>query len=128
MKKTWALLVAVIGLQWVGALAAPGPGSQRSPSVRWANQLQRAVAHQRMENTMYASTPSSRANGPMCPALINFTLDVDRSRPDVVALRRSFSTADETPSDDDQARAALDFFLKHISGPVVQAKCVNCHV
>ena len=122
-KKIWALLVVAVGLQWTGALAAPAPGGQRSPSLRWAHQLQRAVAHQRMKNTMYASTPSSPANGPMCPALVN----LGRSRPVAVDLRGSFSVTDESLSDDDKA-AALDFFLKHISGPVVQAKCVNCHV
>ena len=122
-KKIWALLVVAVGLQWTGALAAPAPGGQRSPSVRWAHQLQRAVAHQRMKNTMYASTPSSPANGPMCPALVN----LGRSRPVAVDLHGSFSVTDESLSDDDKA-AALDFFLKHISGPVVQAKCVNCHV
>ena len=123
-QKISTILLALIGLQWTGALAAPAPGGQRSPSVRWAYQLQRAVAHQRMKNTMYASTPSSPANGPMCPALVN----LGRSRPVAVDLRGSFSVTDESLSDDDKAKAALDFFLKHISGPVVQAKCVNCHV
>ena len=123
-KKIWALLVVAVGLQWTGALAAPAPGGQRSPSLRWAHQLQSAVAHQRMKNTMYASTPSSPANGPMCPALVN----LGRSRPVAVDLPGSFSVTDESLSDDDKAIAALDFFLKHISGPVVQAKCVNCHV
>ena len=123
-QATWTLLVALIGLQWTGMLAAPAPGGQRSPSVRWAYQLQRAVAHHRMKNTMYASTPSSPANGPMCPALVN----LGRSRPVAVDLRGSFSVTDGTLSDDDKPGAALEFFLKHISGPVVQAKCVNCHV
>ena len=27
-----------------------------------------------------------------------------------------------------ESESALEFFLNHISGPVVQAKCVNCHV
>ena len=121
--------------------AAPVSGSQRAPSNRWAYELQRALAHQRMENTMYASTTRTGASGPMCPALVN----VGRSRPIAVDLRGAWSKADsrdapfskemgpESDSDSDsgeesESETALDFLLNHISEPIVQAKCVNCHV
>ena len=60
----------------------------------------------------------------MCPALIN----IGRSRPMAIDLRGALSTADESLSDEEEEQSVLDFFLDHISGPVVQAKCVNCHV
>ena len=94
-----------------------------------------------MKNTMYASTPISGVSGPMCPALVN----VGRSRPIAVDLRGAWSRVDsrdapfskemgpESDSDSDsgeesESESALDFFLNHISEPIVQAKCVNCHV
>ena len=135
-----ALLAAAAinaGLQLVRVTAAPVPGSHRTSSNRWAYELRRALAHQRMENTMYASTVRSGASGPMCPALVN----VGRSRPIAIDLRGAFLKADatdaprsremesETDSDaDSESESALDLFLNHISGPIVQAKCVNCHV
>ena len=39
-----------------------------------------------------------------------------------------FSAKDEGTESKTEAESALDFFLNHISGPIVQAKCVNCHV
>ena len=92
-----------------------------------------------MKSTMYASTPSSRTSGLICPALVN----VGNSRPIAVDMRGAWSRADardapfskkmgtETDSDageDSESESALDFFLNHISEPIVQAKCVNCHV
>ena len=141
---TCVLLIAVAigtGAQLVRVLAAPVSGSHRTPSDRWAYELQRALAHQRMENTMHASTPSSRTSGPMCPALVN----VGRGRPVAVDLGDAWSRGDSTDApfskemrsesesesdsgEDSESQSALDFFLNHISGPIVQAKCVNCHV
>ena len=127
------------GAQLVRVTAAPVPESQRTTSNRWAYELQRALAHERMKSTMYASTPSSRTSGLICPALVN----VGNSRPIAVDMRGAWSRADardapfskkmgtETDSDageDSESESALDFFLNHISEPIVQAKCVNCHV
>ena len=88
----WTLLVAVaVGLQWVGVLAAPGlPENQSTPSVRWTYQLQRARAHQRMKNTMYASTPDRAAVAVMCPALS----DGRFGPPIALDLRGAFLTSD----------------------------------
>ena len=139
-----ALLAAAAigaGAQLVRVTAAPVPEDARTSSNRWAYELQRALAHQRMKNTMYASTPISGVSGPMCPALVN----VGRSRPIAVDLRGAWSRVDsrdapfskemgpESDSDSDsgeesESESALDFFLNHISEPIVQAKCVNCHV
>ena len=81
---------------------------------------------------MYASTPDRAGTTPMCPVLRDgesgppilldwtgsfFKADVSR-----------FSAKDEGTESKTEAESALDFFLNQISGPVVQAKCVNCHV
>ena len=139
IRSCTSLILAVIGicagLQLSWTMASSAAGIQRTSSDRWAYELQRALAHQRMENTMYASTPSSRASGPMCPVLVN----VGRSRPVAVDLRGAWSRADATDApfskemgseseSDSESDSALDFFLNHISGPIIQAKCVNCHV
>ena len=79
---------------------------------------------------MYASTPDREGLDTMCPVLSD-----GRQGPPIALdmrdaylksdARRYSTTTDETESD---SESALDFFLNHISGPVVQAKCVNCHV
>ena len=64
----------------------------------------------------------------MCPALAG--------REPVLSMaldgRGSFWKSDtgwySAKSDETESEAALDFFLNHISGPIVQAKCINCHV
>ena len=79
---------------------------------------------------MYASTPVRADVAAMCPALSDGRL----GPPIALDLRGAFlksdarrhsAIADEKES---EAESALDFFLNHISGPIVQAKCVNCHV
>ena len=131
--QTWALLIAAAigmgpGFQPSPAMAQPVPGDPRTSSVRWDYELQRDRAHQRMENTMYASTPARGDEASMCPALaggqpsLHFTLDG----------RGSFWKSDtrkySAKTDVMEPESAQDFFLNHISGPIVQAKCVNCHV
>ena len=119
-KTACALLMAAAigaGLQLARTIASTVPGSHRTPSGRWAYELRRARAHQRMENTMYASTPVRAEVGAMCPALVGGGPDPS------IALdpRRAFRVKTASES-------ALDLFLNRISGPIVQAKCVNCHV
>ena len=93
------------------------PKSHRTPSFRWAYELQRAQAHTRMKNTMYASTPVRADVAPMCPALV----DGGSGLPIALDLRGATRLKSAPES-------AMDLFLNHISGPIVQAKCVNCHV
>ena len=119
-KTAYALLIAAAigtGIQLARTIASPVPRSHRTLSDRWAYELQRARAHRRMKNTMYASTPPSVDEASMCPAL------VDGGPDPLIALdpRRAFRVKTASES-------ALDFFLNRISGPIVQAKCVNCHV
>ena len=126
--KTWVLLIAtaiVVGLQLTQAMAAPAPAKDR---IRWAYELQRAQAHSRMENTMYASTPDRPDVTVMCPVLSD-----GRLGPSIAMdWRGAFLKADagrySTKSDEVESDSAQDFFLNHISSPIVQAKCVNCHV
>ena len=121
-KKTYlcAFLIAATigaGIHLVRTIASPVPRSHRTLSDRWAYEFQRARAHRRMKNTMYASTPPSVDDASMCPALVDGGPDPS------IALdpRRAFRVKTASES-------ALDFFLNRISGPIVQAKCVNCHV
>ena len=117
-----------IGFQLTQAVAAPAAAKQR---IRWAYELQRAQAHARMENTIYASTPDRAGATVMCPALSDGRLGppiaVDVRGAYLKADSRRFSAKDE--GSDSETDSALDFFfLNHISGPIVQAKCINCHV
>ena len=79
---------------------------------------------------MYASTPDREGLATMCPVLSDGRPGppIARDMRDAYVksdARRYSTTRDETESD---SESALDFFLNHISGPVVQGKCVNCHV
>ena len=117
-----------ISFQLASAMASSVAGSYRTPTARWAYELQRALAHQRMENTMYASTPSRAGVDVMCPVLSNGRL----GPPIEMDLRGAFMKLDSkrysAKADEIESEAALTFFLNHISGSIVQAKCVNCHV
>ena len=115
-----ALLIAAAvacGFRLARIIASPASGSDRSQSIRRAYELRRAQAHRRMENTLYASTPSPLDEASMCPALFDGgpSLSIEPDR------RRGFRVKSASES-------ALAFFLNRISGPIVQAKCVNCHV
>ncbi len=129
-RPMWAFLVMAIGLQWIGTLAAPGPSGNKRFSVRWSYEHQRAQAHAHMKNTMYASTPDRPDVAAMCPALsdgrLGTPIAVDLRGAYLKAGSRRFSAKDEGA--ESETDSALDFFLNNISGPIVQAKCVNCHV
>ena len=77
---------------------------------------------------MYGSTPSRADEDVMCPALSDGRLGppiaLDSNGAFLKFDTRQFSAkADETESE-----SGLEFLLNHISGPIVQGKCVNCHV
>ena len=119
-KSVCALLIAAAvacGFRLARIIASPASGNDRSQSIRRAYELRRAQAHRRMENTLYASTPSPLDEASMCPALFDGGPSLSIA-PDP---RRGFRVKSASES-------ALDFFLNRISGPIVQAKCVNCHV
>ena len=119
-KTVCALLIAAAiggGLQLARAIASPVPGKHRTPSVRRAYELQRARAHLRMKNTLYASTPVRADVGSMCPALVGGGRGLS------IAL--DLRGADRLES---APESAMTLFLNRVSGPIVQAKCVNCHV
>ena len=130
--KAWvSLIVGAIGIgvgfQLAQVMATPAPAKQR---IHWAYEFLRAQAHARMENTMYASTPDHAGATVMCPALSDGKLGppiaVDVRGTYLKADSRKFSAKDE--GSEPETDSALDFFLNNISGPIVQAKCVNCHV
>ena len=118
------------GHQVFSEVFSAAPGRDRSRS-QWAYELRRARAHQRMGNTMYASTPSRAGVDVMCPALSDGRLGppitADLRGALVKSDARRYTVKTDEP-DETESESALDFFLNHISGPVVQAKCVNCHV
>ena len=113
------LIVATVasGFRLARTIASPASGSDGSQSIRKAYELRRAQAHRLMENTMYASTPARAEDASMCPALFDGgpSLSIEPYQRDVY---RSESASE----------SAMAFFLDRISGPIVQAKCVNCHV
>lgn len=98
--------------------AAAGEGSlpaDIAAQTKLRDALAAAGAHARMPDTMYASTPSEGkpyyAHVPSKPAGVH---------------RGDAATGwHKNASDEDTAEAV---FRRHISSPVVQAKCVGCHV
>ena len=81
---------------------------------------------------MYASAPDHSGTTPMCPVLsdgrIGPPIAVDLRRAYLKADSRNYSAKDEGVDSATETESALDYFLNHISGPIVQAKCANCHV
>ena len=61
--------------QWAEAVAwraGEAQRRQREARLRWEYERRRSVAHSRMPNTLYASTPSSQAHADLsCPALVD---------------------------------------------------------
>ena len=94
--------------------------------ARKSYELRRAAAHARMPDTMYASTPSV----PMAPhagrdsAEAYHAPESPPSRWQIFFDASGFGIVSNTEDDDETAE---DVFEEHIS-PVVQTKCVNCHV
>ena len=132
-QATYAsLILATIGIgmgfQRSDPMSSSDPGGDRTWSKHWAYEQQRSRAHRRMKNTMYASTPDRPDVTVMCPVLSD-----GRLGPSIAMdWRGAFLKADvgrySAKSDEVESETALDFFLNHISSPIVQAKCVNCHV
>ena len=127
-----SLILATIGFgmgfQQSGPMSPSAPGGDRTWSKHWAYEQQRNRAHRRMKNTMYASTPDRPDVTVMCPVLSD-----GRLGPSIAMdWRGAFLKADvgrySAKSDEVESETALDYFLNHISSPIVQAKCVNCHV
>ena len=87
------------------------------------DEAERARAHAQMPSTMYASTPSEPKPyyaHPLPDAAATRHDELDRAYPQQArALASGAATGRET---------AEDLFRQHISEPVVQAKCVTCHV
>ena len=138
-RKMCVLLILVAmglgtGLELSRAKAWSVSERYRTRHDRWAYELQRARAHRRMENTMYASTPDRADATAVCPTLSDGRLgppiSMDLRGSFLKADWRSYSAKDEGMDSETETEtdSALDYFLNHISVPIVQAKCVNCHV
>ena len=120
----WAvtLLAMAVG---VGA-AAQDEVSERAPvpDAPAIVEAEQARAHERMPSTMYASTPSADkpyyAHPPTSAAL-----EAERAEPSDWhrATAKGWGPTSAEGSD-----TAEDVFRKSISEPVVQSKCINCHV
>ena len=127
-----SLILATIGIgmgfQRSDPMSSSDPGGDRIWSKHWAYEQQRSRAHPRMKNTMYASTPDRADVTVMCPALSDGQLGPPITLDWRGAFLKSDSGRYSAKSDEVESESALDFFLNHISGPIVQAKCVNCHV
>ena len=125
-RKDWAapalfaLITAVAVAQEGGSpsLDAPWEDSERA-----VVEAERMRAHERMPDTMYASTPSEDK-----PYFAHPTPHA--TRPDDTAERDDWrrAAASFQPLNTTGGETAEDVFRQSISEPVVQSKCVNCHV
>ena len=92
--------------------------------ARRSYEQRRAAAHSRMPDTLYASTPtlsdSPHAIVPDPSAERKLRVERYRAMAGAAALLRKSTGADDGES-------AEDLFRELVS-PVVQAKCINCHV
>ncbi len=127
-----SLILATVGIgmgfQRSGPMSSSDPAEDRTWSKHWAYEQQRSRAHRRMKNTMYASTPDRPDVAAMCPVLSDGRLGPPIALDWSGAFLKSDAGRYTAKSDEVESESALDFFLNHISGPIVQAKCVNCHV
>ena len=109
MPKLWALAL----LPFIG-LAAAGEADD-DERARIAYERQRALGHAQMPDTMYASNPSE----PSAPHAWTPTHEADRMWKAHAPVERAVSKAAEVPAED---------LYRDLIAPIVQAKCVNCHV
>ena len=105
----------------VTATAQARPDFEESEAQR-EYERQRAVGHASMPDTMYASTPSPA----MPPHAFSVAGPGGPPPPPPPNQRWPWLISPDIAQDDDEETAA-DVYAEHIS-PVVQQKCVNCHV
>ncbi|MCZ0942145.1 MAG: DUF1588 domain-containing protein [Gammaproteobacteria bacterium] len=109
MPKLWALaLLPIVGL------AAEG-GAADDERARIAYERQRALGHAQMPDTMYASNPSE----PSAPHAYSPTHGADGAWKAYAPAERAVSKAADAPAED---------LYRDLISPIVQSKCVNCHV
>ena len=84
-------------------------------------EMRRAKAHATMPDTMYASTPSDWESHPAHSSVRQSATRPERDEWELALKMSAMVKARENDT-------AKDLFRKHISGPVVQTKCVGCHV
>ena len=99
-------------------------GGQRSHGAPWEDSevavAEQARMHQRMPDTMYASTPSEdKPYFAHPPTSRVAAAGLSDGRMDAALFQPLNTTGGDT---------AEDVFRQSISEPVVQAKCINCHV
>ena len=110
-------------------VAVAQEGGSPSPDAPWEDAesavvaAERMRAHERMPDTMYASTPSEDkpyfAHPTPAPRHSDDMAERDDRRRAAAWFQPLNTTGGET---------AEDVFRQSISDPVVQSKCVNCHV
>ena len=120
----WAvtLLAMAVGVE----AAAQDEASEQAPvpDASATVEAERARAHERMPSTMYASTPSADKPYFAHPST-SATLEAERAEPSdwhrATAKRWG-------PTSAESGDTAEDVFRNSISEPVVQSKCIVCHV
>ena len=123
------------GLGWAASLLALAVGVEAAaqdetreqaptPDVPAIVEAERARAHERMPSTMYASTPSADKPYFAHPST-SATPGAERAEPS--DWHRATAKV-WGPTSADGSDTAEDVFRKSISEPVVQSKCINCHV
>ena len=114
MKRASATALAILV---AGSVVAEEGSDLEELETQREYERQRAVAHARMPDTMYASTPSP-AMPPHAFTVAGTSPRTDRRWPWRLPSGLIQSDEEET---------ATDVFVEHIS-PIVQGKCVTCHV
>ena len=123
MKRLSPALFALTALGAVAEGGSPSPDAPWEGSERAVAEAERMRAHERMPDTMYASTPSEDR-----PYFAHPTPHA--THPDDTAERDDWrrAAASFQPLNSTGGETAEDVFRQSISEPVVQSKCVNCHV
>ena len=120
----WAasLLAAAVGVEAV----AQGETREQVPAhdAPAIVEAERARAHERMPSTMYASTPSADKPYFAHPST-SATSGTERAEPSDWYRSTAKGLVSTSAEGSDTAE---DVFRKSISEPVVQSKCINCHV
>ena len=122
-RLSLALFALAAGVAVAQERGSPSPDAPWEDSESAAVEAERMRAHERMPDTMYASTPSEDkpyfAHPTPAPTLSEDATGRDDRRRAATWFQPLNTTGGET---------AEDVFRQSISEPVVQSKCVNCHV
>ena len=120
----WAVTLLAVAVGVAAAAQDEAREQAPAPDAPAPVEAKRAQAHERMPSTMYASTPSADKPYFAHPPT-SATVEAERAEPSdwLRATAKGWG-----PTSVESGDTAEDVFRKSISEPVVQSKCINCHV